>query len=246
MSGLLLKIIAIFSMTIDHINTVLLNDNSFLTLIGRIAFPIFCFMLVQGYNHTKNDKKRLNKYFLRLLIFAIIAEIPFRLCFNPENAIGGNVLFELILGLLALIMYDYLSKNSKPLGVASIFFFSIIALALRLDWDLWGILIIFAFYFYNQSHNKLNLTLNIAITSLVMFLWYTLFDFKIINLSTLTKSLETNYVVFGILLSLPIVFSYNDQKGYNSKLLQILFYAYYPLHLLVLYFLSRIGDGSLF
>ena len=112
-SGSTLKIIAILSMLIDHIGAAVLergllasawvkNDAALfdkiravdrvLRLIGRPAFPIFCFLLVEGFLHTKDSKK----YALRLLLFAFISE---------------NVFFTLLIGLLVMMAASYFSKN---------------------------------------------------------------------------------------------------------------------------------------
>lgn len=80
-SGSTLKIIAMLSMLIDHIAAVLVDSRAYPELygamreIGRLAFPVFCFLIVEGYFNTKNVKK----YVGRLLIFGVISEIPFDL-----------------------------------------------------------------------------------------------------------------------------------------------------------------------
>ena len=75
MSSFILKLIAIFSMTCDHISYLIFGRFSFLNYIGRFAFPIFAYQITEGYIHTSN----LKKYFLRLLVFALISQIPFML-----------------------------------------------------------------------------------------------------------------------------------------------------------------------
>ncbi len=75
MSAFVLKLIAVFSMTCDHLSYLIFGRFSFLNLIGRIAFPIFAYQITEGYIHTSN----LKKYFLRLALFGVISQIPFML-----------------------------------------------------------------------------------------------------------------------------------------------------------------------
>lgn len=108
LSGFTLKCIAMVTMLIDHIGYVLFPGYVIFRIIGRLAFPIYCFLLVEGAVHTSNWKK----YLGRLFLFALISEIPFNL------AIGGklwypasqNVFFTLFLGLLAILLLQ------KPLA----------------------------------------------------------------------------------------------------------------------------------
>ncbi|MBP3544518.1 MAG: hypothetical protein J6J86_09845, partial [Lachnospiraceae bacterium] len=122
LAGSTLKIIAIITMFIDHIGAAIFENNEItmcvmakgehayviwgladlvLRLIGRIAFPIFCFLLVEGFLHTRDVKK----YALRLGAFCLISEIPFNLAFFGQPLYAGhqNVFFTLLIGLLVLI-----------------------------------------------------------------------------------------------------------------------------------------------
>ena len=119
LSGSTLKLIAIITMFIDHIGAVIVermlyvtgNTGSFtyeqmqnldtiLRSIGRIGFPLFCFLLVEGFLHTRN----LGKYALRLLVFAVVSELPFNLAFAGQLFFAGyqNVFFTLLIGLITM------------------------------------------------------------------------------------------------------------------------------------------------
>ena len=96
-TSMALHIMAMVFMLCDHLWGTVVPGNEWLTCIGRIAFPIFAFMLVEGYFHTRN----LKKYALRLLCFAVISEIPFNLMYisSPLYLLHQNVIWTLLIGL---------------------------------------------------------------------------------------------------------------------------------------------------
>jgi len=210
MSAFVLKLIAIITMFTDHVGYVIFNNVSFFNVIGRIAFPIFAFQISQGYKHTSN----LKKYFLRLLIFAVISQIPFML-FRRHVLLSANFIlnigFTLILGLTAIFVFDKL-KN-KLLGTLSVILISILGSFINVDYKALGILLIFSFYFFDKN-NILLITLYSFITSRMYF------------------DLPNNYMyIVSAMLPLLFVFLYNKKQGKKAK---YIYYAFYPVHLLVL------------
>lgn len=113
MSAFVLKIIAYITMFIDHLGYVVNNGKfSYFNFIGRLAFPIFAFQISEGYIHTKN----LKKYFFRLLLFALVSQIPFILFVSTvTKSFSLNVFFTLLLGLLAIFVYE--KVQYKSLGI---------------------------------------------------------------------------------------------------------------------------------
>jgi len=132
-NGSTLKILAITTMLIDHIGAAVLEYwlkfatwspqdealyeriyqvNHILRSIGRLALPIFCFLLVEGYIHTKNHVK----YAQRLLLFALISEIPFDLAFFNSifAATSQNIYFTLFIGFLVMFGIEYFDKKVIP------------------------------------------------------------------------------------------------------------------------------------
>lgn len=208
-SGSTLKIIAILTMLIDHIGAVLLPQYLFLRIIGRIAFPIFCFLLVEGFLHTHN----IRNYALRLGLFALISEIPFDLAFYhaPFYWLHQNVFFTLFIGLLVLIGLDHFKKS----GLIQFLIFILglgAAKLLCVDYSFFGIAMIVLIYLYSIHHNLLILILGI------------------IFLNASAGSLQ----IFGALAVIPIAL-YNGKRGLSLK---YIFYIFYPAHLLILYCLS--------
>ncbi|KIR02170.1 Conserved membrane protein [Lachnospiraceae bacterium TWA4] len=139
LTNLHLKYIAMLTMLIDHIGYVFLGGITpyyqLSRAIGRIAFPLYCFMLVEGYLHTHDFKN----YALRLGILAIISEIPFNLMvsgqiFHPEYQ---NVIVTLLLGLFAIKYIRYIFPSILCVIAA---YFS------HTDYGAYGVLLIIAFY----------------------------------------------------------------------------------------------------
>lgn len=245
-SGSTLKIIAITAMLIDHIGAVIIERimiaNNFLSLdftnaaglsenaakmlplvsvyfilriIGRLGFPIFCFLLIEGFVHTRN----VWKYALRLLLFALVSEVPFDLALRSSFFDLGyqNVFFTLFFGLMAITFINMAQEKFKEnnivrlllLVVISIFFMGM-AFSLHTDYSLWGVLTIIAMYTLRK-----NKTWEMAIGCAVL---------------TVSSFIE----VFAFVLLLPIR-KYNGERGLNLK---YIFYAFYPVHLLILYLIT--------
>ena len=160
MSGSTLKILACVAMFIDHFAKIYLikfdwarmtlfsifgrnfSVVQLMVMFGRFAFPIFAFLLVNGFLHTK-DRKR---YGLNLFIFALLSEIPFNLLFN--NALTfpkQNVMFTLLLGYLALCCLDYF-KGKPLISVFSIVLLYVMTRLIKADYGASGYLFILLLY----------------------------------------------------------------------------------------------------
>jgi len=210
LNGLILKIIALSTMIIDHYGAIFQPSEMTFRMIGRLAFPLYCFLLVEGFIHTKDIKK----YGLRLLAFAIISEIPFDYAFY-----GGlhwehqNIFFTLFIGLAAmyLIENNKATVNNAPLiaiGAAAT------ATLLATDYNFIGIIYILSFYY---SRN-LPIMRRMSVVAAVIFV---------------TNYLSTGWIQQYSLLALPIILMYNNKPGPKNKPLQYIFYWAYPLHLFI-------------
>ncbi|NLN04520.1 MAG: hypothetical protein GX166_06860 [Clostridiaceae bacterium] len=234
MSALTLKIIACIAMLLDHIGYALRITYPY-RIIGRIAFPIYAFLLTEGYQHTKNFKK----YLTRLFLFALVSEIPFNL-FARGNLmdLGSsiNIYFTLSLSLLLLYLLDESRKTfeDKPrqilLSAILVSLFCLIAELFNVDYGFYGILTVLCFRYMKQFKRK-----NLAILTghaVVIFTYI---------LSSQNKSWA--FVQLYALFALVPILLYNGKKGYSStnpavnKIVQYSFYAYYPLHILLIYLL---------
>lgn len=145
-NGFALKWIALSTMTIDHVGMVLFPNVVWLRMIGRIAFPVYCFLLVEGALHTKD----IRRYLGRLLLFAFLSEIPFNLAhdgsiWNPEYQ---NIYFTLFLGLLAVVC---LRHQKRLLGAAGAMVMIIGAEILHTDYGGGGVVFVLVFFvFYGK------------------------------------------------------------------------------------------------
>lgn len=217
MSAYVLKLIAIITMLFDHSGYLIYGHLSWMNFVGRIAFPIFAFQISEGYIHTHN----LKKYFVRLIIFALISQIPyawFGYCFFSKMSL--NIIFTLILGLLSISIYEFIISKGKLLGIIIVLIIAVFADIFGFDYGFYGVFIIFLFYLYRNN----KLSMNIAITILT-FIYYTPYF--------MASNFKINYIGLFICSLIPLIFInlYNGQKGKDHKML---FYIFYPVHLLVL------------
>mgnify|MGYP003291034820 CR=1 FL=1 len=221
MSSFILKIIAIISMSFDHVGYLIMGGSSWFNYIGRFAFPIFAFQISEGYLHTKD----IYKYLFRLFIFAIISQIPFMLFqYSMGINLSLNVFFTLLFGLLAIFIYDKIKY--KFLGILCAFILGLVAELCSFDYGFYGIAIIFIFYLFRN--NKLAMCLNFIIAVLLKNLYRIyMYGFRV---SYIYSSLFVIGALFFICL-------YNGKKGRNIK---YLLYFFYPVHLFLIYLISLI------
>lgn len=220
MSGFVLKIIACIAMFIGHVPFVFPDTAIPCILIGKIAFPIFAFLISEGYIHTRNWKK----YLIRLIVLAIISQLPASLLFNPNfSSLYLNIFFTLAFGLVSIRIFDRI--KFKPIAVCLVIFVSLIAEMLGCDFGAIGVLMIFCFYIFKKNKNIMVLSQVVLMTALFIqkFNNYTSVNVTIIR-----------YILLQLLftvLSLPFIIFYNGKRGKNNKNIQLGFYLFYPIHL---------------
>lgn len=232
LSGNALKLIAIAAMFIDHIGACVLETGMFgspdvdkmvaflrtesgrnwylfdmgvLRTVGRLAFPIFCFLLVEGFLHTKDVKK----YAARLFVFALISEVPFDYAFwgSPFFPNAQNVYFTLFIGLLVLIGYERYVQKPLLQGIVIVAGCGA-AILLKTDYNMMGIVLILLFYVfrYNKKHQAVAAGILCAAESI------------------------TNFGAAALAM-IPI-WMYNGTRGKEN--LKYLFYWFYPAHIVLL------------
>ena len=227
-----LHIMAMLFMLCDHLWGTVIPGNDWLTCIGRLAFPIYAFMITEGYFRTKN----LKKYVLRLLIFAVISEIPFNLAMGSSlfYPIHQNVLWSFLIS-IGLMHWNEKTKQKHGIpwritvGILSVILGFIVGIVTFVDFYSAGILTVLVFYFFRGRKwwcylGQLACLYYINAEMLAGFTYE-------IPIGGMTLYIARQSIA---LLALIPIFLYRGKQGYHSKCMQYFYYAFYPVHLLIL------------
>jgi hypothetical protein len=230
MNSAQLKILACLFMLIDHIGAILYPDVRLLRIIGRLAFPIFVFLIAEGYRKTKD----LTNFMGRLLVFALISQLAFNAAFlgsaTKPDSLYLNVLFTLVMGVYALYLYD------KKQNIGYVILIAAVCELLHTDYGAFGVLLIFVSHKYYDNFIKLT-TGYVGLMFLYVGQW--IFTFKDAHPTVPLLDILTKYYPLEpiALLALVLIKFYNGKRGRNLK---HLFYAFYPVHLFVLSIISHL------
>lgn len=237
-----LKIIAIVSMLIDHFalyNNLYIPNNLYIAcrIIGRIAMPIFCFLIVQGYFNTSN----LKKYILRLFLLAVVTQLGFIMLdiINIRYIGNTSILFlklNLIFSFAISIILIYLIKNiccginNKNVSIYKILlqFLTVILILMlykliKFEYDIWVPVIILGIYGLQMLSNIIKNKLIYIILLIVVIV---------------VPATINSYLGIYTVLSIPIILLYNGKLGKKNKLLRNLFYIIYPMQHFMYYVIS--------
>lgn len=218
-------------MLCDHLWGTIVPGNDWLTCIGRLAFPIFAFMIVEGYTHTSN----LKRYALRLLAFALISELPFNLMVGSRLffPIHQNVLWTFLIG-LGLIHWNERAKEF-PLWrrvlrlAASVILGALVGTVAFVDYSGAGVLTVLVFYVFRERKWW-------CLLGQIAALYY----INVELLSGLAYEVELFGRTFWLtqqglaLLALIPIWLYRGRRGCNSRAFRWLCYGFYPAHMLLL------------
>ena len=236
-----LKLIACFTMLIDHIGATfvlkalsqatgatkveLLELYNVLRAVGRLSFPIYCFLLVEGTSYTRDSRK----YAIRLLVCALLAELPYDLMrYGRITFEHQSVMLTLLLGFMMLTVMK--KCPNALLKLLLVLPFAAVAQQLHTEYGWKGIAVIGVFAFsrdfpYKYVWQFFCLWCIFSPDHLMMFNWLDGFKYKIQELC-----------VFALV---PIAL-YDGHKSTNSRLVQWMFYLFYPVHLMVIHLVSRL------
>ncbi len=232
LTAAVLHIIAMTLMLMDHLWATLLPAREWLTCAGRVAFPIFAFMAVEGDFHTRSFKK----YILRMLLFAVLSEIPFDLMYGGTwfYPVHQNVLWTFLLGLLGVWLMEQVRKKGKtwmyllvcvlvvPAGL-------VLGTLCMVDYYGVGVLTVFVFYFLHGRKWWCFLG------QLAALYWLNVELLGGLMYPVQLFGMEFELCQQGLaLLALIPIWLYRGRQGYHSKPFQYLCYAFYPVHMLLL------------
>lgn len=224
LSGSILKLIALAAMTADHAAMIFLHEGTVyaaLRFFGRLAAPIMCCMLAEGYLHTSS----LKNYFARLSVFALLSQVPYSLAVHGTafEHRDWNMLATLTLSLAAIALFDR-TKNPILKPILPLF---PIALCCFSDWGAAAPLYALAFYAAG-GNRSLRFICTVAVSAV-----YAAVNF-------LFAAPASAAVASGVLLAPALLYFYNGERavGFERRINKRIFYFYYPAHLAVLVLIS--------
>lgn len=221
LSAAQLRLIAMGLMLLDHLWATVVPGNLWMTCLGRLAFPIFAFQIAEGYAHTSD----LGRYKKRLLLWALLSELPFNLMFGSWfYPFHQNVLFTFLLGLVAI---EAVEKGKREEAALKSWFFSIavpfgcLALAAVgfVDYSWMGVATVLGFHLLRGS----------KLGQLALLIVLNQFCIEGQGFELLGGAFFLQLQAFAV-LALPLIWLYNGQKGRGPNV----GYWFYPLHMLIL------------
>lgn len=222
LTGNQLKIIALIAMTCDHVGLQLLPQFPVLRIIGRLALPIFAYMIAEGCRHTRNR----TKYLLTILVFAAVCQAVY---FFAMGSLYMCILVTFSLSVALIYVLDR-AVSRKGIGDCTLAAFSLAAVYFlceslpellvdtdyAIDYGFWGVMLPVLIYFGRNCIGSLILS----------------------GLGLVLLALSRGDLQWYALAALPLLALYGGQRG--KLKMKYLFYVYYPVHLVVIYGISLI------
>lgn len=246
----MLKIIAVIAMIIDHVgyyfvDTLPVESYLICRMIGRIAMPIFVYLLVQGYFHTKS----IRKYIIRLLSFAFITQLALgavaymnQVYFSAyvTNMFEiGNILFSFSLTMILICLLDrnvihsktcisrILDKVIRIFGIALIF---VVYTNLKIDYGFSVPILAVTIYLVEKVREYMELEIKNYTYKLIIC-------FAMLIVLLLTYPMVNSIQYFSV-IAVIVIALYSGKLGKRSKLLRNSFYLFFPIHHVIIYFLA--------
>ena len=229
LDALTLKLMAMGFMLLDHMWATVLHGAQWCTSVGRLAFPIFAFQIVEGFFKTSDRKK----YLLRMLVFALLSEVPFNLMMSGQvfYPLHQNVMFTFLIAMLLMNWMERYRESKLKfvlLSAVCLVLGSVLGLLTMVDYYHYGILMVLLFYWtYGLRFGWVlqllgMLYINDAMAGLML------------SIDLLGHTVTFGQQMLAVLALIPI-WMYNGKQGYHNKLVQYACYGFYPVHMLILY-----------
>lgn len=223
-----LHLLAMGLMLCDHICLALMPDRLWMTCVGRLAFPIFAFLVAEGFVRTRSRAR----YARRLLIFALISEVPFDLLAagRPVYPFHQNVLWTFLIALGCMQLLEWAKADPRPaarfvLSAGAVLGGFLAGTAFMVDYFGPGVWTVLVFYFFRGDGWRQRLGQLLCLLFLNGWL--------LAGQTVLPGGLALPIQAFAV-LALPFIWLYRGRQGPHGRAVRWLFYGFYPAHLLVL------------
>ncbi len=251
-----LKLIAMAAMAADHIGALFFPDQLAWRCLGRLAFPIYCFLIVNGFFHTHSR----SVYLARLVGFAVVSQIPYTLMLLEEHGVPLamlprrydlllhtlNSLFVLSLGLLTLLLLDKLREKlgsgGHLLGLLCAAGLTALSYWLHCEYAFLGVPLIIAFYEAHLFRQSSRCPCPAAGVLAQLSLGTAALALYVVLRCLLQGILWKPALLYGVcqFAALLLILLYNGTRGHQNKAVQYCFYLFYPAHILLLVLLHTI------
>ncbi len=220
--GFTLKLIMVVLMVFDHVAQFIPNTPYWFHWLGRLVAPIFFYLLVEGYEHTRNR----NAYMMRLFKWGgimFIGNILVSYAFKRNYFVTNNIFLSMAMGIALLIAIDGLSNKEGRNKVKNIFLIFIICLvSLFTEGSFIGTAMVLIFFYFKKDKIKMSIAY-ILLSSIFLTGGFTYDNLFVLNPQWM------------MVFSLPFMLMYNGKRGFNLK---YFFYIFYPLHIWILYIMG--------
>lgn len=223
-----LHLLAMALMLCDHICLALMPDRVCMTCVGRLAFPIFAFLVAEGFIRTRSRAR----YARRLLVFALVSEVPFDLLAagRPVYPLRQNVLWTFLIALGCMQLLEWAKSDPRPaarfvLGAGAVLGGFLAGTAFMVDYFGPGVWTVLVFYFFRGDGWRQRLGQLLCLLFLNGWL--------LAGQTVLPGGLALPIQAFAV-LALPFIWLYRGRQGPHGRAVRWLFYGFYPAHLLVL------------
>lgn len=236
----MLMVVAMLTMTIDHIGWAFASAPlmTVLRTIGRIAFPLYAFMLAEGFFHIRNKPERIRAHAIRLAGLSVVSEFAFDLMKGGKlvDFACQSVMLTLLLGFVGLVITEKLRQN-PPAVMGGVLLLATISYLLRTDYLFIGVLLVVWFYWFTTTWHDVSfwkrtvvLTVMMTVYCLLTIWMYTGFELNVLE----QRSIEYASWLLGNWMAVPLIASYDGRLGHRSAGFRHLYHAYYPLHMAII------------